>query len=359
MSLSPEQSPQLADINGPGKEKQTPGFEIAKTEQLNQFVAEADKIAKALEGDEPVLLEQVSKLKEALEKMVESDPRIEAKRLFGEENYMGPDEIEAYFTVQDENGNVENLFEYTPEERQKINQMLREKLNDPQIRDLIRRTSKEELRERFQLFLFPDKFKDGTLVTMKSLWERFQPEMERRGLGKLFFGEIGTDKCWFYNDSNKEDFFTADSNQLSWKLLSKGNIEGSNNKNYVEETRFLREYLRQNNLATADELSECSDAKLTELTQLMARNWKKAAERLSELRINQKYRINPLEVIFIHTAKKSVLTNASARTAKYAKCSSGGGLVGVGFGGSGAQGAFVVRWGPVNADSDLGVSLSR
>ncbi|MFA6296449.1 MAG: hypothetical protein WC663_03785, partial [Patescibacteria group bacterium] len=167
---SPEQYSQLADIKESGEKEKAPGFEIAKTKESEQFVAEANNIAEAIETDKPVLLDQVLKLREALEKMIESDPRVEAKRLFGE-SYMGPDEIEAHFTVQDKDGNVEKLFEYTPEEKQKINQMLREKLDDLQIKDLIRRTSKEELREKFQLFLFPDKFKDGTPVTMKALYE--------------------------------------------------------------------------------------------------------------------------------------------------------------------------------------------
>ncbi|MFA6296429.1 MAG: hypothetical protein WC663_03680 [Patescibacteria group bacterium] len=337
MPRSPEQ---FADIKESEEVKKAPGFEIAETPDSEQFVAEADKIAKAIEGDKPVQLETVLKFREALEKMIESDPRIEAKRLFGE-GYMGPDEIEKHFTLE----NGEKLFEYSKEEKQKINQMLREKLDDPQIKDLIRRTSKEELREKFQLFLFPDKFKDGTPVTMKALYERFQPEMERRGVGKLLFS---TD--WYKN----EDLFTSDSNQLSWKLLSKGNLEGSQGKNYVEETRFFREYLRQNNLATADELAECSDAKLAELTQLMVTDWKKAAKQLSELKINQKYRINPLEVIFIHATQKSALTGAYARTAKR---SSAGELVDVGD--CGSSGAVVNGWKPEGALGGVGVSFSR
>jgi len=164
-------------------------------------------------------------------------------------------------------------------------------------------------------------------------------------VGKLLFS---TD--WYKN----EDLFTSDSNQLSWKLLSKGNIEGSTNKNYVEETRFFREYLRQNNLATADELNECSDAKLAELTQLMVTDWKKAAKQLSELKINQKYRINPLEVIFIHAVNKSALTGVYARTAKR---SSVGRLVSAG--GCGAVGADVSRWRPEPAYDFVGVSFSR
>ncbi len=272
--------------------------------------------------------------------MIESDPRLEAKRLFGE-GYMGPDEIEKHFTL----GNGEKLFEYTEEEKQRISQMLREKLADPQIRDLIKRTSREELQKRFQLFLFPDKFKDGTPVTMKSLNDRFQPEMERRGSGKLLFNTR-----WHQN----EDFFTSDSNPLSWKLLSKGNIEGSNNKNYIEGTRFFREYLRQNNLATADELSECSDAKLAELAQLMATDWKEAGKQLSELKINQKYRINPLEVVLIHATQKSALIIAYAWTTKR---SSDGGLVHAG--GCDSRGAHVDGWEPESAYGIVGVSVSR
>jgi len=327
MPTSPEQ-PQFADIKEAGKETKTSGFEIAHSEELNQMVSKADELARAIQEDKPVTLGLVLDLKEALEKAIESDPRIEAKRLFGE-GYFGPDEIEAHFTVQDENGKVEKLFEYTSEERQKISKMLREKLDDPQIRDLIRRTSKEELRQRFQLFLFPDKFKDSTPVTMKALYERFQPEMERRGLGKLFSDPIGANGCWFYNENNKEEFFTSDSNPLSWKLLSKGNIEGSTGKNYVEETRFLRDYLRQNNLATPQELIEASDEKLAELKQLNAQNWQEAVKKLSELKINQKYRLNPLEAVFAYACNKNVLTNSYTRTSRY---SSDNWLVNVGCG---------------------------
>ncbi|MFA6295943.1 MAG: hypothetical protein WC663_01175 [Patescibacteria group bacterium] len=349
MPSSPEQYPQLADIKESGEVKKAPGFELEKSKELDQFAAEANKIAEAIKEDKPVLLEQVLELREALEKMVESDPRIEAKRLFGE-GYMGPEEIEKHFTLE----NGEKLFEYTSEEKQKIVRMLREKLDDPQIRDLIKRTPKEELRERFQLFLFPDKFKDGTPVTMKSLYERFQPEMTRRGLGELFHGKIDDNDCWYYNKENKEPFFTSDSNPLSWKLLSRGNLKGSENHDYFEETKFLREYLRQNNLATEDELNECSDERLVELRQLNERDWKKAAKQLSEIMINKNYRINPLEAVFMHSIKESVLM--SARTAK---CSSSGGYIYVGFYGHGI--GIGQSWNGndlTRGISNLGVALS-
>lgn len=337
MPRSPEQ---LADIIEEPKQEQASGFEIAKTPELEQIVYEVSELVGAIERDEAVQLDQVLELEKALDRMIESDPRIEAKRLFGE-GYMGPDEIEKHFTLE----NGEKLFEYSPEEKQRINQMLREKLNDPQIRDLIKRTSKEELRQRFQLFLFPDKFKDGTPVTMKALQERFEPEMEMRKLGKLLLNPD-----WYKNES----FFTSDSNPLSWKLLSKGNIEDSTGKNYFEETRFFREYLKQNNLATADELAECSDKRLAELAQLVNTNWQEAAKQLSELKINQKYRINPLEIIFIHATGKSVLANAYARTAKR---SSDGGLVYAGY--CGSVGAGVRRWHPGSTSGNVGVSFSR
>ncbi len=339
MPRSPEHPQQLADIKEPEEAKKASGFEIARTPESKSFIDVADNLAGQIERDENVTAGQVLELEQALDRLIESDPRLEAKRLFGE-SYMGPDEIEQHFTLE----SGEKLFEYTVEEKQRISQMLREKLDDPQIRDLIKRTSREELRDRFQLFLFPDKFKDGTPVTMKSLQERFEPEMMRRGLDKLL-----KDTSWYEN----EDFFTSDSNPLSWKLLSRGNIEGSTNKNYIEETRFFREYLRQNNLATTDELNECSDAKLEELNQLMSTDLKEAAKQLSELKINQKYRINPLEVIFIHATSKSALAGAYARTAKR---SSGGELVGAGH--CGDDGANL-HWWPGGAVSDLGVSFSR
>jgi len=337
---SPEHQPQFADIKESGKTKRAPGFEIVKTPESEQALQEVSRLAEAVQRDEPIQLGQVLDLEKALDRLIESDPRMEAKRLFGE-GYMGPDEIERHFTL----GNGEKLFEYTPEQRKEINRMLREKLNDPQIRDLIKRTSREELRKNFQLFLFPDKFKDGTKVTMKSLYEKFQPEMKRRGSGKLLY-----DTSWY----SQEEFFTTDSNPLSWKLLSKGNIEGSTDKNYVEETRFFREYLRQNNLATVDELAECSDQRLAELEQLMSTDWKKAAKQLSELKINQKYRINPLEIIFIHATGKSALANAYARTAKR---SSDGKLDDAGSYDS--VGADVDSWMPGIAHGAVGVSFSR
>ncbi|MFA6296656.1 MAG: hypothetical protein WC663_04835 [Patescibacteria group bacterium] len=340
---------QFADIKEPGEVKETPGFEFEKTEYSEQFVTEANEIAKAIERDKPVLLDQVLKLREALEKMVESDPKVEAKRLFGE-GYMGPDEIEAHFTVQDENGNVEKLFEYTPEEKEKINQMLREKLDDPQIKDLIRRTPKEELREKFQLFLFPDKFKDGMPVTMKSLNERFQPEMTRRGLGKLFVGDVT--ESWYAKV--EEPFFISDSaKKLEWKLVSRGNIEGSYNHDAFDETRILREFLTVNNLATTEELAEAWNGKLDALRQLQLTDVKDAARQLSELKINQNYRMDPLQVIFLHAMQKSFLGNNYTRTAKL---SSDGRLVDVGrcsAGGAGVRTAFLVNFSGI-----LGVSFS-
>jgi len=187
------------------------------------------------------------------------------------------------------------------------------------------------LRERFQLFLFPDKFKDGTPVTMKSLNDKFSAEMEKRGRGSLMY-KHPREKEWYYNDDRRENFFTTNSNLLSWKLLSRSTLKGSMGHDCFEETKFLREYLRQNNLAGEDELAECSDERLTELKQLNGQDWKEASRQLSELKINKNYRINPLEAIFMHAIKQSEIYGRAARTAWR---SSYGGMLSVGEYGQG------------------------
>ena len=103
------------------------------------------------------------------------------------------------------------------------------------------------------------------------------------------------DSCW-YKD---QPFFTAETSKLEWKLISKTIIPESTSKNYTEQTRRLRDYLETNQLATKQELDECSDQKLQELEALSkTENWQEAAKQLSELLINQNHRRSAVEAFY-------------------------------------------------------------
>ena len=251
----------------------------------------------------------------------------QVKEIFGAENVVGMEEIKNKFGI--------GLYDPTPAERQTVARLLAEKLNDPQIKSLIERTPKVELGSKFQLVLFPDKFRDGTPITMKSLQEKHAPRMERAGKKLLY------EVSWYKN----EKFYQDVAPTLSWKLVSKGNLPNTAGKNYFEQTAILRDYLRVNNLAEEDELEECNDMFLNELkiignqdqvsTQKVEQicrqysmvlneeekprdanpGWWVAALFLSKLRVNV-YRMAPEETTILHALDRAQLQSAYAWSAQ-------------------------------------------
>jgi hypothetical protein len=75
--------------------------------------------------------------KQALEQAKEQAKELkETKKLFGE-NFFGSNQIESAFTIQNEHGQDIKLINLTPAERQQAEQMLKEKLREPDIKQFL------------------------------------------------------------------------------------------------------------------------------------------------------------------------------------------------------------------------------
>ncbi|MEI7741193.1 MAG: AAA family ATPase [bacterium] len=126
------------------------------------------------------------------------------------------------------------------------------------------------------------------------------------------------------NDGSRNELFFTDSPRAGWKLVSKellgmkdgkpiGKVEDqSMNKDYLAETKVLIKYAVKHKLLNAQELTECSDAELDKVARTIfsgktmqelvdSQNdveWKFAAEFLSSLKVNEKLRRTPAEVLY-------------------------------------------------------------
>ncbi|MEK9151581.1 MAG: AAA family ATPase [Patescibacteria group bacterium] len=206
------------------------------------------------------------------------------------------------------------------------------------------------------LILRVDKAADGTALTMKKMYKTLTEEFEKSGDGKLLY-----DTDWY----GKEAFFTKNKPGLAWALVSKEIVPDSENKNYLEQTERLIDYIKNSVFkGTAlpkeyqDALREFSEKK-PEIAKLMDSGSEEAANMLAELSITKLTRQSPTEVIYDMVAyfksnHERLLQDKYTWTAIR---SSGGEFVYVGSFGVG--GAGVGRDDPRSQFGGLGVSFSR
>ena len=165
-----------------------------------------------------------------------------------------------------------------------------------------------------------------------------------------------TDDCW-YKD---EKFFTREPVKTEWKLVSKEFVPGSIGKDYIEQTKVLRDYLKSNGELSKEEAAECSDKTLVEIAELMKADWKEAAKRLTALKINKNHRRQPVEILYDWIVRFKNRQERGILEGKYdwsSALSSDGNIVIIGYAAS--AGAYVNGWLPGSANDDLGVCSSR
>jgi hypothetical protein len=192
--------------------------------------------------------------------------------------------------------------------------------------------------------LLKGKVKDGT----KALYSD-------DGSGKI------KDDAW-YKD---EDFILKETPKLSWALTSKEVISNSSDKNYLDQTTEIVNYLK-NDVFKGKEIpaefqgaiAEFEKAK-DEIARLLNDDWKKAAEKLEGLALTKLTRQTPAETlydIFVYFQNKGerLLENMYTWTSRRA---SDGELVIVGR--FDADGADVYCYTPDYSYGNLGVAFSR
>jgi hypothetical protein len=213
------------------------------------------------------------------------------------------------------------------------------------------------------LILRVDKANDGKPLTMAKMNELLKGKV-KDGTKALYSddgsGKIGDDS-WYKG----EDFALKETPKLSWALTSKEVVSDSPDKNYLDQTTEIVNYLK-NDVFKGKEIptefqgaiAEFEKAK-DEIARLISDDWKKAAEKLEGLAITKLTRQTPAEAlydIFVYFQNKGerLLENMYTWTSRRA---SDGRLVGVGSFDS--DGAVVLRFTPGGSDGGLGFAFSR
>ena len=181
--------------------------------------------------------------------------------------------------------------------------------------------------------------------------------------GKVFLcNKDNDDGDWLFED--KEAKLRSETPHLGWRLTTPEIIEGSNNKNYLEQTETLIEYLKNEHFKgvdipkayeeAIDEFNNEKDA----ISVLMDSDWQAAAKKLSELSINELTRERLSEIIYrcrINEQKLGVKNLASTYSWSIS-LDAYGKLVHVGdFDG---YGLYVDARGPGNSNGSLGICFS-
>ncbi len=243
----------------------------------------------------------------------------------GKENFFGPEEIEAAFGFSLSKSEIP-LCPYTFIELQ-------------------------EAKERNEmLILRVETDDDGKDLSMEHINELAKGRVS----GKLLY-----DIDWYKDES----FFKKEKPRVGWALVSKECIDSSLDKDYIEQTRALRDSLEKIGALSDEELEECSDEKLDEIKKFMNKdydkNWKKAAEQLAELAINKNHRRTPVEALYDFILRfKSTEERSLENTYDWTNTrTSDGSLVFVGNADS--KGAYVYGGGPRSSLVYLGVVSVR
>ena len=148
----------------------------------------------------------------------------------------------------------------------------------------------EEAKESDEFLILRFEYNGMTMLEMKAMMES---RMDKDEEGKLFYDQD------LYRD---EAFFKEHSLKTEWKLVGKEFVPDSTGKNYIEQTKILRDYLIGLESLSEEEQKECTDDLLKELQDMLdkdwEKNWKEVAKRLSELLLNKNHRRTPAEIIY-------------------------------------------------------------
>ena len=165
---------------------------------------------------------------------------------------------------------------------------------------------------------------------------------------------------WYANKS----FYTSESLRPGWRLITRELIPGSRNKNYLDQTQILCDYVGQvfgSELPDIDReaIAEFQSQK-KELVKLLNSDWQEVARRPVGLRVNQLYRESPAEALWSLTLYEGVNHERLLSSGSWSwtnELSSSGGIVGVG--GFGEDGVGVYGDDPGYSYGSRGVRFSR
>lgn len=292
------------------------------------ILEEIEREAETIKVKDDAYYQRVAERMKQVERMFsESLSPSEAKEIL-KQDFLGKEEIERAFDIKIEDKDIPEI-PFTKEDIEKAKEL-----------------------GQF-LILRTDKIDKKTPLTIENLNKHLKGKTKEGG--KIL-----------YSDSYKsEDLYKTEIPKLSWALTSKELIPDSTSKNYLQQTELIVKYLKEKVFKDTD-ISESYQQAITEfeaqkdeIEKLMTTDWKKAAEKLEKLQINQLTRQTPVETIYdliayLHTNNQRLLENKYTWTKRRF---SDGRLVVVGNFDS--SGAGLNGWLPDDSDDNLGVSFSR
>jgi hypothetical protein len=132
-----------------------------------------------------------------------------------------------------------------------------------------------------------------TMERMNELMQTILEEDSEEEQEKLLY-----DTDWY----QEEDFFKNASLKTEWRIVGKNFVPDSTSKNYIEQTKVLRDYLLGLDSVSKEEQEECTDELLNGLQKMIDedydKNWQEVAKKLSELLINKNHRRIPAEILY-------------------------------------------------------------
>jgi len=204
---------------------------------------------------------------------------------------------------------------------------------------------------------------DGTPLTMQKMNE--MKAGKTKDGGKVLYSNGDDGKLKSDASYKDEDFYTKETPNLGWSLVSKETIPDSTSKNYLDQTEIMVNYIKDEifkgqklDKTYQDAINEFKKEK-DNIKELMDSDWEKAAEKLEKLKINNLCRQTPADALYDILLMKEknneyILPNMYTWTNRR---SSDGRLVSVGDAGS--DGVYVGSRRPGNSHDSLGVSFSR
>lgn len=207
------------------------------------------------------------------------------------------------------------------------------------------------------LILRVDKAPDGEALSMTKLNSLLKDRFAKENKGRVLYDEAG----WKKN----EDFYTTETPQTAWALVSKEIIPNSLAKNYLEQTELLVAYIQNSvfkDVAMPQEYADAIaefEAQKAEIGSLMLTDWKEAGDRLFQLKLNQLTRQTPVEALYdidvrlLNNGDRLLERSYTWTNRRY----SDGRFVLVGS--ADAGGVHVGAYEPDHPHASLGVSFSR
>ncbi len=252
-----------------------------------------------------------------------------AKEILGEKNVLGPEEIEKAFGIKIKDVPSIILSSKELENAKKLNQML---------------------------VLRVDKTMTGQPMSIENMVNM----MTEKWKGKFIYSSL--DK---WKENYGKDLIEQETPRSGWVLVNKEVLEGSINKNYLEQTEIIVESIKNQVFEGIIVPAEYTEAiqefedKKEDLKKLIEKDWKQAAQELSELKITKMTRQTASEVLYdlalyYDTNEERLLGNRYTWTMSR---DSGGYLMILGY--FNDDGLYSMRGEPSNRNGNLGVSFSR